>query len=203
MWLRGRVAFARRSLELLDRKQLLLRQELQRLTARLDAARRQWIESCTEADQWGLRAAALGVADVAFASVSVAGRSGVDVPWHNTMGVWHPGDPECDAAVLSPAESAAANAAVAPAARAYREALQAAAAYAAVERSWSVLSQELRETERRRRAIERRRLPALEESLRRLELRLDELEREERVVTRWAMRGRRGAGVTERTAKGS
>lgn len=200
MWLRSRVAFARRSLELLDRKQLLLRQELQHLATRLDATRQQWIESCAEADLWGLRAAALGASGVALASASVAGRGGVDVPWRNTMGVWHPGEPRCDAAVLAPAESAAASVAVAPAARAYREALEAAAAFAAAERSWSALSDELRATERRRRAIERRRLPSLEGSLRRLELRLDELEREESVVMRWAERRHRTVGVTQRTA---
>jgi V/A-type H+/Na+-transporting ATPase subunit D len=202
LWLRGRVDFARRSLELLDRKQLLLRRELSNLATRLDATRQNWTDSCAEADQWGLRAAALSAADVAFASTSVAGQGRVEVPWRNTMGVWHPGDPRCDTAVLAPVESAAANAAVAPAARAYRRALEAAAAHAATERSWSALSHELRETERRRQAIERRRLPSLEDSLRRLELRLDELEREERVVTRWAKRRHRGAGVGERAAEG-
>lgn len=200
LWLRSRVAFARRSLELLDRKQLLLRQELQRLATRVDATRQSWIESCAEADRWGLRAAALGTTDVALASASVAGQASVDVRWRNTMGVWHPGDPRCDAAVLPPDVSAAANVAVAPAARAYREALEAAAAYAAADRSWSALTDELRATERRRRAIERRRLPSLEGSLHRLELRLDELEREERVVTRWAEQRRRVARLTERTA---
>ena len=40
--------------------------------------------------------------------------------------------------------------------------------------------------------FERHRLPALSDALRRLELRLDELEQEERVVTRWARRRRQG-----------
>jgi vacuolar-type H+-ATPase subunit D/Vma8 len=53
-----------------------------------------------------------------------------------------------------------------------------------------VVNVELRATERRQRAIERHRLPALEEALARLELRLDELERDERVVARWAQQRR-------------
>jgi vacuolar-type H+-ATPase subunit D/Vma8 len=110
----------------------------------------------------------------------------VEIPWRNTMGVLHPGVPQCSLPLLAPVEAAAANAAVAPAAAAAREALEAAVAYSAAERSYRVLEAELRATDRRRRGIEHHRLPALEEALRRLELRLDELEHEEGVVRRWA-----------------
>lgn len=193
LWLRGRVAFARRSLELLDRKRQLLRRELTGLAQVRQEAHARWVTSCAEAERWGVRAAALGGAsDVALAAASVGGEARVEVPWRNTMGVLHPDDPRCMLPSLSPAEGAAGSAAVAPAAAAYREALEAAVAHAATEHSYRLLDAELRATERRRRAIEHRRLPALEEALHRLELRLDEFEREEGVVIRWAQ-GRRAA----------
>jgi len=143
--------------------------------------------SYSEAQRWGLRARAVGGAsDVALAAATVSGRGRADVPWRNTIGVVHPGDPDCSLPTLDPREAAAANSAVAPAAAAYRQALEAAVAHAAVEEAGRRLEAELAATERRRRAIEHRRLPALKEALVGLELRLDELEREERVVGRWA-----------------
>lgn len=189
-WLRQRVAFAERSLELLDRKQALLRHELADLAARHEPARLAWARSCAQADRWGLRADASGVSDVRMAAAAVAGQAAVDVPWRNTMGVRHPVAPRCVPAVLPAVEAAAADAAVAPAADVYRQALSAAALYAALDRSLLVLTAELRATERRRRAIEHRRLPFLLDALARLELRLDELERDERVATRWSAQHR-------------
>jgi len=190
LWLRSRMASAQRSLELLDRKRQLLRRELIGLSERRNEVRQEWTAACTEARRWGLRATVLGGAtDVSLAAAAVGGRARVDVPWRNTMGVLHPGDPHCSLPALAPVEAAAANAALAPAAAAHRRAIDAAVACAATERSYQVLAAELHATERRRRAIERRRLPALEDALRRLELRLDELEREERVVAHWAKRG--------------
>jgi vacuolar-type H+-ATPase subunit D/Vma8 len=52
---------------------------------------------------------------------------------------------------------------------------------------------ELASTHRRLRAIEHHRLPAFQAQLQDLVLRLDEREREERLIARWAMR--RGEGV--------
>ncbi len=193
LWLRGRLASARRSMELLDRKRQLLRRERNRLAELREETHRRWVISCSEAETWGLRASILGgVADVALSSAAVAGRARVDVTWRNTMGVRHPDDPRCSLPALAPADAAAANAAVTPAAASYRRAVEAGVAYAVADTSFKVLDLELRDTERRHRAIERRRVPLLEDGLRRLELHLDELEREERVVTRWAQRRRQG-----------
>jgi len=187
LWLLARLASAGRSLELLDRKCQLLRRELAGLTEARQQRRAQWIASYDDAQRWGLRARTVGSAsDVALAAAAVGGRGRADIPWHNTIGVVHPGDPNCSLPTLDPREAAAANAAVAPAAAAYRQALEAAVAHAAIEEAARLLEAELTATERRRRAIEHRRLPALQGALVRLELRLDELEREERVVGRWA-----------------
>lgn len=187
LWLRNRSDFARRSLELLDRKQLLLRQELERARAGRDTAREAWTDACLDARQWGLRAELIGGAsDVAMAGSGLAGHAQVDVRWRNTMGVTHPDDARLNPAVLAPMQAAATNSALGVAAAAYREALRAAVAFAVIERACDALERELSATQRRRRSIERHRLPALQDALERLELRLDELEREERVVNRWA-----------------
>ncbi len=193
LWLRGRLGAAQRSMELLDRKRQLLRREQSRLAELREESNRRWVTSCSEAQTWGLRAALLsGSVHVAMSAAAVAGRAGVEVTWRNTMGVRHPDDPRCELPELEPADAAAADAAVAPAAAAYRQALEAGVAYAVVDKSFAMLDEELHATERRHRAIERRRVPRLEDALRRLELRLEELEREERVVTRWAQRRLQG-----------
>lgn len=187
MWLRRRSDFAHRSLELLDRKQLLLRQELGAVRDRRDAAREAWSDACLDARQWGFRAELIGGAsDLAMAGSALAGEADVVVTWRNTMGVLHPDEGRCTPAVLAPMQAAATNSAVGIAAAAYRRALEAAVSFAAIERACSALEEEVAATQRRRRSIERHRLPALQEALSRLELRLDELERDERVVTRWA-----------------
>ncbi len=191
LWLLGRLASARRSVELLDRKRKLLQREDARLSALCDATRARWETACAEAETWGLRATVLGGAsEMALAAAPVAGRARVDLTWRNTMGVPHPDVSRSEPAVIRSADAAAANAAVGPAAAAYRRALEAAVAHAAAEMSRRVVAVELRATERRQRAIERHRLPALEDDLARLELRLDELERDERVVARWAQQRR-------------
>jgi V/A-type H+/Na+-transporting ATPase subunit D len=191
IWLRARLESARRGVDLLDRKRQLLRRELERLALHRDEALSNWTNAAAAADLWGVRATALGgVSDLAPAIASVAGRSQVEVPYLNTMSVIHPGEPRATLAELPRVEAAAANAAVAPAASAYRRALQAAAAAAAADTAFRVLDTERQATERHLRAIERRRIPSLEAAIRDLELRLEEMEREERVVTRWAKQRR-------------
>lgn len=202
LWLDGRLASARRGAALLDRKRQLLRRQLEGMAGRRTAAAAEWEAAAIEAERWGRRAVVLGgAAEVSGAADAVAGRAEAVVPWRNTMGVRHPGEPRLSVPDLPPAVAAATNTAVASAAAAYRRAVAAAAEHGALEMSWRVLEAELRATERHLRAIERRRLPALEEALRQLTLRLEELERQERVVTRWAERRRWGAGA--RTAPGA
>ena len=52
LWLLRRLAFARRSLELLDRKHQLLARELAGLARQRDEARRHWERSCADAERW-------------------------------------------------------------------------------------------------------------------------------------------------------
>lgn len=176
-------------MELLDRQRQLLRREQRQYAELREQTYRRWLGACSEAEAWGRRAAVLGGSrQLALSGEAVSGRAGAEVVWRNTMGVSHPGEADCTLPVLGSADSAAVNAAVRPAAAAYRRALEAGVAHAVADTSLRLLDAELRATERRLRAIERRRVPMLEDALRRLVLRLDELEREERVVTRWAHR---------------
>ncbi len=187
LWLMERLAVARRGEDLLDRKRQLLRFEQQRLTVLCDRAERVWHTACAAAEQWGLRVAVLGGDATALRTArALAGPATVEISWGNTMGVRLPGAAACTLPVLAPAEVAAGNSAVGPAASAYRRALEAAAAYAVAAAAKREVEAELRATQRRLRAIERHRIPRLESSLHDLALRLEELEREERVVTRWA-----------------
>jgi V/A-type H+/Na+-transporting ATPase subunit D len=191
LWLVGRLAAARRGVDLLDRKRQLLRREQEGLALLRDDTARRWAQSCTEAERWGLRAGLLGgSADMALAAGAVEGQARVDVTWRNSMGVWHPDEATCIPALPDSRELAAGSAALAPAAASYGEALKAAADHAAADEAYRRVDTELRATERRLRGIERHRVPMLEGALEQLQLRLEELEREQHVVTRWAQRRR-------------
>ena len=189
LWIIVRLDAARRGRELLDRKRQLLRREGRRLTLLAEERTAAWNAAAREAATWALRAALLGGAhELAIVAGPVAGRARVEVAWRNTMGVSHPDRAACELPELTPPEVVAANAAYGPAADAHRRALQAAVDAAVVNDARRRIATELAATQRRLRGIERHRIPALDEALRTLALRLDELEREERVVTRWAQR---------------
>ena len=189
LWLLDRIGAAQRGRVLLDRKRQLLRRQYDRLALLAQERRRALIAAYAEAQTWGLRAAMLGgSAETALAASAVMGQATVSVSWRNTMGARHPDEARCVLPDLAPAESAAANAALGPAAAAYRRALALAVEVAVAETARQNIGTELQATQRRVRGIERHRIPALQDALRVLDLQLEELEREERVVTRWARR---------------
>jgi V/A-type H+-transporting ATPase subunit D len=196
LWLLDRIAAARRGADILDKKRQLLLREQQHLAGMREAAFGVWQDSCREAEEWGLRAGVLGGrAGVDLVASGTAARATADVVWHNTMGVVHPETCDVQTPGLSPEELAGSNSAMAPAAGAYSRALVAGAAYGVVDRAWRAISAEVLVTRRRLRAIERHRLPELEAALASLELRLEETEREERMVTRWAAQHRHGSSA--------
>jgi V/A-type H+/Na+-transporting ATPase subunit D len=183
--LRRRIAATKRSLELLDRKRRFLKTQRELCEGRHLESAQQWARRCGEADAWTLRAAVLGGTEaLSAAGAEHAGRGEARIWWRDTMGVRHPDETRCRLEDLSPKEIAAANGAMGPVAAAFGSALVAAVEHAAATRSLDAVTAELRATESRLRAIERRRLPDLEAALHLLELRLEELEREEQVVNR-------------------
>ncbi|MGA2393496.1 MAG: V-type ATP synthase subunit D [Candidatus Lustribacter sp.] len=194
LWLIDRLAAAQRGAELLDRKRQLLRRDRDRLRLLAERRRSELEAAFADAEQWALRAALLGgAAELALVARSVADRAEVTVTWQNTMGAVHPGDARCRLPVLAPIDGAASNAALAPTAAAYRRVLDLAAGVAVAESARDLVAAELAATQRRLRAIAHHRVPALGAALQQLEQQLDEHEREDRVIERWARR-RRGGG---------
>lgn len=181
LWLQGRAEVARRAAELLDRKERLLRPEELRLgeLARLTA--QAWASACRQAEVWSTRAVLVGDRRDLRRQCAPAVA---ELTWRNGMGLSYPSEAACrlpsSAPLLSP------NPALAPAVTASRAAVEAAVRHAAASYAHARVAAELAATRRRRRAIEERWIPDLEGALSRLELRLDELEREEHVRIRWA-----------------
>jgi len=185
-WLTERIATATHGLDLLRQKQQLLSREHRRLLEYRDEAARAWAEAAADADRWAARADALsGTTASRLVGESTKGGAEVTITWRNTMGVLHPDEARVETPSLAPT-SLALSAAIETSAESHRRALETGARRAVVESALHAVAIELASTRRRQRAIERHRLPWLAGELRALTLRLDEIEREERLVTRWA-----------------
>jgi V/A-type H+/Na+-transporting ATPase subunit D len=190
-WLLQRIAVATHGVELLRSKQRLLSRERRRLLHHREEAAREFCEAVAQADRWARRADILsGAAATAQVGATLAGRARVEITWRNTMGVLHPDRATVTVPDFSGTERAALNSAMGPSREAHVRALEAAARTTVAQSALRAVEAELAVTQRRLRAIERHRLQSLHAELRSLELRLDEVEREERLVTRWAA-GRR------------
>lgn len=177
-----RLRTARHGAALLDRKQRIMADELDRLHLYAEAVRGEWESAAREAASWLRRAAALDGATALEAAVPVAPAT-VEVRWGVAMGVTHPVDAVC---VLTEEVSGGGSSALAYATRAHREALVIGVRYAAVERAIALLTAELATTRTRQRAVENRWIPRLEDELARLHRRLEEQELEETLRVHWA-----------------
>ena len=183
-----RLDLARQAKGLLHQKEEALRRERDRLAGHARRTERRWQQSCQDARAWLLRARALGAsAELASIERSSIERASISVQWRNSMGVAYP-DEVTTAPYPRPTVSS--TAALVPTADAYRNALDAAIAHGAASRALEKIDAELVATRRRRRAIGPRRVPALESRLGRLELRLDEQDREEALRSRLATQQR-------------
>lgn len=190
--LQERLGLARRGGDLLARKQRILEDELEHLELRADRIRTRWADAAAAARVWLGRAVALG----GTGPVDAAARDGarVLVEHGEAMGVPVPLDARCALPVETPV---GADAALPFALRAHRSALDAAAGCAAVDHAIGMLHREVELTRVRRRAIERRWVPRLEDRLTRIRRQLEELELEEALQRRWAM----GLGADERETR--
>jgi len=113
------------------------------------------------------------------------GRADVQVQYRNLLGVTLPDGARIDFTEPVDLVPLGATLPLALAAGVHRRALEAAARYACAREAHRRVSEETRSTARRLRAIERRWIPRHEEALARLELTLDELEREDSGRVRW------------------
>ena len=177
-----RLLTAQRGAGLLDRKQRIMADELDRLTLYAEALRAEWEDAAREGALWLRRAAALDGA-TALEAGAPSRPATVEVRWGAAMGVTYPVDTLC---ALPEPEPVGRSSALSCTARAHREALVVAVRCAAAQRAVDLLTAELVATRTRQRAIENRWIPGLEEELRIIRRRLEEQELEETLRVHWA-----------------
>ncbi len=195
LWVQERLQQARRAADLLDRKRQILRREEARALTTLQVASGEWGRISRSAAGRALRAEALaGSWAVEVAARPLQGRARIEVDQQETAGVAHPGDARLDPATPTGLQAAASGPLLTAAAEVHAEALAAAARLAVADTTLRRLREERLLTERRQRAVTRIRIPALEDELRLLNERLEELERQDQVVVRWISDRRDGEG---------
>jgi len=185
LWVERRLSVARRAADLLDQKSRILRQERARLAPLSEQTRAEWEQCCAEAETWLLRAALLG-GQAAIRHATPQRPATVTVRWATAMGARYPAEAVTTIDDPDAAGPGVGNAALGPAAAAYRRALDAAARHAAASAALRTIDAELLATRRRLRAVQDRWIPRLESTLARIRLALDEQERAEGVRLRWA-----------------
>lgn len=189
LWVLTRLDLAERGVTLLEQKLHLLtamREELQR---RAEQSRQDWQQACHEADTWGLRAVLVGGQQAIDLAITTAPAS-VTVQWAITAGVRYPDvatcvlPPQDDPAVIYPTSASV------QAANAYRAAVVAAAEYAAAQSAMRTVEREIHTTRLRARALSRHWLPLLRQELARIELELEEEDRDAAIRVRLVGRQR-------------
>lgn len=195
-----RLLTAQRGADLLDRKQRIMADELDRLTLYAEVVRVEWEDAARQAALWLGRASALDGA-AALEAGAPSRHATVEVRWGASMGVTYPIDALC---MLPGSEPLGGSSALFFAAQAHREALVVAVRHAAAQRAVDLLTAELVATRTRQRAVENRWLPRLEEELRIIRSRLEQQELEETLRVHWAAENnerRRGSQMTASVAE--
>jgi vacuolar-type H+-ATPase subunit D/Vma8 len=173
----ARLDTARHAADLLRNKEDVLERERARLEGHTARAEADWRERCHDAVAWLVRARTLGASDEIGTLIQHTVEPATVTPrWQDSMGIVYPGSVETRP---GSAEALSSTAALGPTSEAFRRALDAGATCAATTTAVNRLDAELAATRRRRRAIEERLQPGLENTLRELDVHLDELDREE------------------------
>lgn len=186
-----RLLTARHGAELLDRKQRILTDELERLHLKAARTEQAWRAAAREAESWSARAAALDGREL-IASAAPLAPAEVRVEWGGAMGVSYPEDAHC---VMPAAAPAGASSALTYAATAAQAALAAAVRQAAAERAVRLVAADLHATRTRLRAVQKRWIPRLESELDTIRRQLQEQELQENLRLRWAADAVAGAGT--------
>jgi len=194
-WLLARLQIASRGAELLDRKRQVLLREQARVRAEAAAALRAWTDASEHASRWTDHAAMLdGAGRLELLAQHVHEEPSLEVRWSNLMGARIPAAEAIAIPDPPPFSALGGSSAAVMAARASGEAVRAAARYAVAARADLELSAELRRAARRLRALQERWIPQHEEALARLDLALDENQREQAARVRWLTRRREPEG---------
>jgi V/A-type H+-transporting ATPase subunit D len=184
MWLRRRLATARRGRDQLDRRLRILQPEAQRQRIRAARSHEEWDAACADLRRWTTRAARLSGQD-AFRHAAARTPARVELTWESAMGVRYPHSAD----VVRPPEPPvlADNSAVDPAVEAAAVALLAGVRAAAADEAVRRIESEIAVTRRRLRALDERWLPWLDTRLAELELALEQAEHEDGVRLRRAL----------------
>jgi V/A-type H+-transporting ATPase subunit D len=184
-----RRSLAAHAASLLNSKEEALQRERGRLQAHVSRSARQWRQHCERAEKWLLRSLALGAPDEFRTLIARdPAPATVTADWQMSMGVSYPGSVRCEP---GPRPAVSSTAALGPTVDAYRRALVTAAEHAATTTALARLDHEVVATRRRRRAIEDHLIPRLDADIRRIDLHLDESEREEALRVQLARNRRR------------
>jgi vacuolar-type H+-ATPase subunit D/Vma8 len=189
MWVLNRLDLAERGVTLLEQKLHLLTALQEELQRKAEQGRHDWQQACREADMWGLRALLLG-GQGAIELAATGAPASVTVQWAITAGVRYPEvaacvlPPENDPAVIYPTSASV------QATCAYRAAVVAAAKCAAAQSALKTVEQEFYTTRLRARALSRHWLPLLQQELARIELELEEEDRDGAIRVRLVGRQR-------------
>ena len=189
-----RLLMARKGAELLDRKQRILTDELERLHLKAARTEQVWVAAARDAESWLARTAALDGRE-RIASAAPLTPAEVWVEWGGAMGVTYPEDAHCESPVAAPA---GASSALTYATTAARTALAAAVRHAAAERAVHLVAEDLHATRTRLRAVQRRWIPRLEYELDTIRRQLQEQELQENLRLRWAADAVAGSGAAGR-----
>ena len=100
-----RLQTARHGGELLDRKQRIMANELERLQVHAGRSRQEWENRARQASVWLQRAAALDGAE-RIEAASPARPAEIEVQWGSSMGVAYPQDALCEPPTAAPAGGA-------------------------------------------------------------------------------------------------
>jgi vacuolar-type H+-ATPase subunit D/Vma8 len=188
--LAARLELVEHAADLLRSKEEALDRERVRLQGYESRAADEWRARWAAATRELLRARALGAGpELDRLARTDSSSTAVTPRWQTSMGVTYPGSVDCE---LGTRPELTSTAALRPATDAYVEALDAAAGHAAAAMAVHRLERELNATRRRRRAIEEHLRPSLQSTIRRLDLQLDELDRESAMRVRVAVDRRKG-----------
>lgn len=190
LWLRERLAAARKAADLMDHKRRELEAEVRRVGTIAKDREETWKAAAREAEQWLRRVDATGTErSIRLAASLVVPPPEVELEWRQVMGVRYAADHTLRFPPEPPVAALDGGPALSPAATAYRRAVDAAVAHAVARSALARISNDLDRTKRRLRALELRAIPAHESALAALELALDEKSREDAVAARWAVEG--------------
>ncbi|GAU69807.1 V-type ATP synthase subunit A [Streptomyces sp. NBRC 110611] len=192
--LRRSLAVALRGADVLEQKLRILRMRHQLLLEAERACADRWHEQVKVAEAWLLSGLLLGGEQALAAAVAGVGTAEIALDEATTMGVRYPSEALCVIPDRAPTSAAPRNTALVHAEAAYREAVRAAAEYAAARAAARIVGTELLRVRQRVRALRRHSIPRLEQALARIDLALEQGEHEDAVRRRWAARrvGERG-----------